>query len=60
MYEAIVTYDESFSFRIEANNLEMLKNKCKRYIEDNAVFEIQVIKPEVVGYLKSPFDIELL
>ena len=60
MYEARISFEDGRKHTVEANNLEMIKNKCRRYIESDLVYEIVVVKIEGVGFLKSLFNVDLL
>lgn len=56
MYEARIRYWDDRTHVVEAGNLDMLKMKCKNFIENDLVDLIYVVKVEDVGYLKVPYD----
>ena len=60
MLEARISYLNGKYHIVEANNIEILKSKCKPFIENPNVYEIYVIKVENLGHLKSEFIQELL
>ncbi|HEY5563918.1 MAG TPA: hypothetical protein VIK72_19555 [Clostridiaceae bacterium] len=60
MLEARISYINGRTHIVEANNVEMLKSKCKPFIEDKNVYDIWVVKLEGVGWLKSELSPELL
>ena len=60
MYEARISFHNDRKHTVEAGNIEMLKMKCAKYIENDMVYDIFVVKVEGVGHLKSNFAVELL
>lgn len=55
MLEARITYNNGRTHIVEANTLDMLKSKCKPFIENNDVLEIWVYQVDGLGALKSEF-----
>lgn len=53
MLEARISYKDGRQNVVEANTLEILKDKCAYYIKSLQVYSIFVVKVEDVGYLKS-------
>ncbi len=60
MYGAKIGFWDGRTHIVEAGNLDMLKAKCKNYIEDDLVDFIYVVKVEDVGYFKAAWDGEEL
>jgi len=60
MLEARISYVNGKTHIVEANTIEMLKSKCKHFIEDENVYDIWVVKLEGIGWLKSELAPELL
>ena len=60
MYEARIYYKDGHMHIVEANTLEMLKNKCVHFVNSSNVYSVSVLKVEFVGYLKSNAAKELI
>ena len=55
MLEARITYSDGRRHVIEANTLDILREKCETYIKNDEVVDIWVVKFEGLGWLKSMF-----
>jgi hypothetical protein len=60
MLEARITFKDGRTHTVEANTIEMLKEKCKHFIDNPEVYDIWVVKVEGVGWLKSRLAFTLL
>lgn len=60
MLEARITYVNGKTHIIEANTIEMLKTKCKPFIEDKDVFNIWVYEIKHLGWFKNDLNLSLL
>ena len=60
MLEARISYINGRTHIVEANNVEMLKSKCKPFIKDENVYKIWVVKLKGLGWLKSELSLGIL
>ena len=57
-YQAVIYRDAVIRNTIIANSLEVLKNKCEPWINDEKITSIKVMKVEDVGYFKLSKEFE--